>query len=88
MQPRTNLNELNVRGQRQEGTQFIVDGIKINGSMSIPQNAIEQVEIISGGLPAMYGDNIGGVVIVTTKGISPVYYGGIEAVCGRPRGRQ
>lgn len=73
-------NELNVRGQRAEGTQFIVDGIKINGSISIPQNAIEQVEIISGGLPAMYGDNIGGVVVVTTKGISPVYYGGIEGV--------
>lgn len=73
-------NELNVRGQRAEGTQFIVDGIKINGSISIPQNAIEQIEIISGGLPAMYGDNIGGVVIVTTKGISPIYYGGIEAV--------
>lgn len=73
-------NQLNVRGQRAEGTQFIVDGVKINGTISIPQNAIEQVEIISGGLPAMYGDNIGGVIVVTTKGISPVYYGGIEAV--------
>lgn len=72
--------DLNIRGQRSEGTQFIVDGIKINGKISIPQNAIEQVEIISGGLPAMYGDNIGGVVVVTTKGVSSKFYGGVEAV--------
>jgi outer membrane receptor protein involved in Fe transport len=73
-------DKLNVRGQRSEGTQFIVDGVKINGAISIPQNAIEQIEIISGGLPAMYGDNIGGVIVVTTKGVSPLYYGGIESV--------
>ena len=48
--------DINVRGQRSEGTQMIVDGIKINGKLSIPQNAIEQVEVISGGVPAMYGD--------------------------------
>tara|TARA_Y100000766_G_C18915148_1_gene610763 strand:- start:1394 stop:5035 length:3642 start_codon:yes stop_codon:yes gene_type:complete len=69
-----------IRGQRTEGTQFIVDGIKINGKLSIPQNAIEQVEVISGGIPAMYGDNIGGVVIVTTKGGTSKPYGAIEGV--------
>lgn len=72
--------DVNIRGQRAEGTQFIVDGIKIKGSISIPQSAIEQVEVISGGLPAMYGDNMGGVVIVTTKsgGVKP--FGVLEGV--------
>ena len=72
--------DINVRGQRSEGTQMIVDGIKINGKLSIPQNAIEQVEVISGGVPAMYGDNIGGVIIVTTKGSSAKAFGGFETV--------
>ena len=69
-----------IRGQRTEGTQFIVDGIKINGKLSIPQNAIEQVEVISGGIPAMYGDNIGGVVIITTKGGGSKGYGAFESI--------
>ena len=69
-----------IRGQRTEGTQFIVDGIKINGKVSVPQNAIEQVEVISGGIPAMYGDNIGGVVIVTTKGGGSKGFGSLESV--------
>ena len=69
-----------IRGQRTEGTQFIVDGIKIKGKLSVPQNAIEQVEVISGGIPAMYGDNIGGVVIVTTKGGGSKGFGALESV--------
>lgn len=69
-----------IRGQRTEGTQFIVDGIKIKGKLSIPQNAIEQVEVISGGIPAMYGDNIGGVVIVTTKGGGSKGFGALESI--------
>lgn len=73
-------DDLNIRGQRTEGTQFVVDGIKINGKLSIPQNAIEQVEVISGGLPAMYGDNIGGVVLITTKSGGAKPFGSIESV--------
>lgn len=75
--------DINIRGQRKEGTQFIVDGIKINGKLSIPQNAIEQIEVISGGLPAMYGDNIGGVIVVTTKGATAKPYGAIEGVTSK-----
>ncbi len=75
--------DLNIRGQRTEGTQFIIDGIKVNGRLSIPQNAIEQVEVVSGGLPAMYGDNIGGVIIVTTKGSSAKPFGAIEGVTSK-----
>ena len=72
--------DIYIRGQRTEGTQFIVDGIKVKGKLSIPQNAIEQVEVISGGIPAMYGDNIGGVVIVTTKGGTAKPFGAIESI--------
>ena len=74
---------VNIRGQRTEGTQFVVDGIKINGKISIPQNAIEQVEVISGGIPAMYGDNMGGLILITTKGGSAKPYGAIEGVSSK-----
>jgi hypothetical protein len=72
--------ELNMRGQRSEGTQYFVDGIKVRGGSNVPQAAVEQLEVIVGGLPAMYGDNMGGVIAITTKGPSSVFYGGFEAV--------
>ncbi len=74
---------VNIRGQRTEGTQFVVDGIKINGKISIPQNAVEQVEVISGGIPAMYGDNMGGLILITTKGGSAKPFGAIEGVSSK-----
>lgn len=58
---------LYVRGARKEATQYIIDGEKMIGSMEVPATAIQSASIITGGVPAVYGDLTGGVVIITTK---------------------
>jgi outer membrane receptor protein involved in Fe transport len=71
---------INIRGSRGEATFYFIDGIKVRGSANIPQQGIEQIQIITGGLPAMYGDATGGVISITTRGPSPDYHGGLEYV--------
>lgn len=63
-----NNKQLSIRGSRPDATQYIIDGVKVIGEPYIPQMGIEQVTVITGGLPAQYGDTTGGVVIITTKG--------------------
>lgn len=69
---------LNMRGGRSDANYYFIDGIKVRGSSAIPQSSIEQVSVITGGLPAQYGDVTGGVVAITTKGVSREYHGGVE----------
>ena len=45
-----------------------------------PKSAIEEVAVITGGLPANYGDATGGIISITTRGASSFFFGGIEAV--------
>lgn len=71
---------INVRGSRGDATFYFVDGIKVRGSTNIPQQGIEQIQIITGGLPAMYGDATGGVISITTRGPSQQINGGLEYV--------
>ena len=71
---------INIRGSRGDATFYFIDGIKVRGGTNIPQQGIEQIQIITGGLPAMYGDATGGVISITTRGPSPQINGGIEAV--------
>lgn len=67
-----------IRGSR-EGAVYYIDGVKVIGSSSVPQGAIDQVDVILGGTPAMYGDAMGGIINMTTKGPSRTWGGGIEA---------
>ncbi|MDB4534545.1 carboxypeptidase regulatory-like domain-containing protein [Vicingaceae bacterium] len=73
-------NDLSVRGARSASTDLYIDGIKVRGSQNLPKSAIEQVSVITGGVPAQYGDVTGGVVNITTKGASKEWFGGIEYV--------
>nr|MBP7497628.1 TonB-dependent receptor [Bacteroidales bacterium] len=59
-----------IRGARPGGTVIIMDGIRLRGSSSVPQNSIEEVQVITGGQPAQYGDATGGIINITTKGPS------------------
>ncbi|MCB0805179.1 MAG: carboxypeptidase-like regulatory domain-containing protein [Bacteroidales bacterium] len=68
----------NVRGARSDQTVTYIDGIRVIGSTSLPQSAIEQVSVFLGGLPAQYGDARGGIINVTTKGPSRTFGAGIE----------
>jgi hypothetical protein len=58
---------LNVRGTRESSTLYVVDGIKMTGPFSLPKGAIAEISVLTGGIPAMYGDASGGVVLITTK---------------------
>lgn len=69
---------LNVRGARSEGTAFYVDGQKVIGSSAVSQASVAQVTTIVGGTPAEYGDAVGGVISITTKGPESRYAGGLE----------
>lgn len=71
---------ISVRGSRSDGTFFFIDGIKVRGSASLPKSAIEEVKVITGGLPANYGDATGGIISVTTRGPSAKYFGSAEVV--------
>jgi len=68
----------NIRGQRTDGNVTYIDGIRVRGSGSLPESAIEQVSVILGGVPAQYGDATGGIINITTKGPSRKFGGGIE----------
>lgn len=70
--------DLNVRGSRSDANYYYIDGIKVRGSNSLPKSAIEQVSVITGGLPAQYGDVTGGVISITTRGASKDVFGGID----------
>ena len=69
---------VNIRGSRSDATSYIVDGIKVRGTLGVPTSAIEQITVVTGGLPAKYGDATGGVIEVTTKGPSNKFFGGLE----------
>jgi len=71
---------ISVRGARESGTTFYIDGIKVRGSTNLPKSALEEVTVITGGLPANYGDITGGIISVTTRGPSSTYFGSVEGV--------
>ena len=55
------------RGSREGTTQYIIDGMKIIGVPSLPQTSIEDEMVFEGGIPAKYGDTVGGVIVINTK---------------------
>jgi outer membrane receptor protein involved in Fe transport len=71
---------LSIRGTRSDATYYYIDGIKVRGSSSIPKSAIQEVAVITGGVPANYGDLTGGIISITTRGPSARYFGSFEAV--------
>lgn len=71
---------LSVRGSRSSNTYYYIDGIKVRGSTNLPKSALQEVTVITGGLPASYGDVTGGVISITTRGPSSRFFGSIEYV--------
>jgi outer membrane receptor protein involved in Fe transport len=69
---------INIKGQRDAGTQYYIDGVKVTGVPTVPASSIEQLQVITGGIPAKYGDVTGGIVNITSKGPSAQFNGGVE----------
>ncbi len=68
---------LTFRGSREDATIYYIDGIRVRSSL-IPQTEIEQIDVITGGIDAQFGDVTGGIVSITTKGPSSKYSGALE----------
>jgi hypothetical protein len=76
----------NIRGARADGTAYYIDGVRVQGgaSVNIPQNAIDQIQIITGGTPAQYGDFTGGAIAINTKAPSRNWNRGFEYITASP----
>lgn len=59
--------DLYIRGGRASGITYYVDGMRVQNVNGIPKSAINSTQVITGGIPANYGDVNGGVVVVETK---------------------
>lgn len=68
---------ISVRGARGDATQYFIDGVRVIGTFAMPQRGISQLSVYTGGIPAEFGDVMGGVVQITTGGPSANYtFGG------------
>jgi outer membrane receptor protein involved in Fe transport len=65
--PTNDGKDLYIRGSRRGSTQYIIDGNKVMSTPDVPGLGISGMEILTGGVPAEYGDCTGGIVIITTK---------------------
>lgn len=68
---------VSIGGARTDGTLYIIDGIQVRGvsGTNFPPGAIDQIQVITSGIPARYGDASGGVINITTKGPSSEFRG-------------
>lgn len=71
-------DDLYMKGSRSASTFYMVDGIRVQGNL-IPESEIEQIQIVTGGIEAQYGDVTGGLINITTKGPSKKFSGSVEA---------
>lgn len=74
---------ITIRGSRSNATDYYVDGIRIQGNL-IPESEIDQLQVITGGMEAQYGDVTGGIISITTKGPSNKFSGGVELESSNP----
>lgn len=74
----TDGGSISIRGSRSNGTDYYVDGIRVSSASVIPASEIEQLQVVTGGLEAKYGDVTGGIISITSKGPSNKYSGGLE----------
>jgi hypothetical protein len=68
---------VSVGGARATGTLYIIDGVQVqnvgdeaNTGINMAQGSVEQMEVITSGIPAKYGDVSGGVVSITSRGVA------------------
>ncbi len=73
----TRGGQTSLRGSRGNALVFI-DGVKVRGGANLPQQSVQEVQVILGGVPAMFGDATGGITLLTTRGISNEYFGSVE----------
>jgi outer membrane receptor protein involved in Fe transport len=74
-------SNLFIRGGRNEEVSYYVDGVKVVGDLGVPQQAIQEQEMLIGSIPPRYGDAMSGVISLSTKtGTGGEYFGTAEAI--------
>ncbi|MDE0721857.1 MAG: carboxypeptidase regulatory-like domain-containing protein [Flavobacteriales bacterium] len=71
---------ISIRGARSSSTWIYIDGIKVRGSSALPKSAIEEVQVVTGGIPANIGDATGGVINISLRSSSRNWFGGGEVI--------
>jgi len=78
-------NEIHIRGGRADENLYIIDGVSIKDPLSgknygvfLSTDAIENLEVITGGFNAEYGQAMSGIIEVKTKEGSSQYHGSIS----------
>ena len=66
-----------VRGNRSDGQQMIIDGVRVRGNSGISMQSIEEAQLIQGGIPAEYGDGTS-FTVITTKSAPKDFHGSVE----------
>jgi hypothetical protein len=69
----TEGGELVIRGSRPGDMLYLVDGIKTAEIGGMPSAAIGSLTVYTGGIPAKYGDTLGGVVAMETQSYFDLY---------------
>lgn len=70
--------DLNSNGSRSSSNDVYVDGVRVIGGASIPETEIDQVQVITSGVPAEFGDATGAITNIITKGPSSKFSGGLQ----------
>jgi outer membrane receptor protein involved in Fe transport len=78
-------NEIHIRGSRGYENAYLVDGVSVQDvlggtgfGLQVATDAIQEVEVITGGYNAEYGQATSGVINITTKEGSDKYNGSIS----------
>ncbi len=78
-------NEIHIRGSRGYENAYLVDGVPVQDilggtgfGLQVSPDAIQQIEVITGGYNAEYGQATSGIVSITTKEGSTSYNGGVS----------
>lgn len=65
--------DLMFRGARKGDMIYMLDGMKSTQVFNVPSCSIANMMVYTGGIPAKYGDTMGGVIVVETKGYFDLY---------------
>ena len=68
----------NTNGSRSSSDDTYVDGVRVIGGASIPETEIDQIQVITSGIPAEFGDATGAITNIITKGPSAEFSGGVQ----------
>ncbi|MFQ5651097.1 MAG: TonB-dependent receptor domain-containing protein [bacterium] len=80
--------EMHIRGGRSGEVAFMIDGVTVNDvfdgdfSLEVENNAIQELEVISGTFNAEYGQAMSGIVNIVTKDGGPTYHGSLSTYAG------